>query len=78
MSAWKIADSSIQNIYNIKFITSEVASIFYSEADPKTAFFLLKDSNIRSATPLSTQNYFLNEYWKFTKKFRILKAVMHM
>jgi hypothetical protein len=46
--------------YNIKFITAELTSIFYSEADNKTVFLLLKDSNIRSIVPFSTQNYYLN------------------
>jgi hypothetical protein len=59
-------------------VTAELVSIFHGECDPKTVFFLLKDSNIRSAAPLSGQSYFLNEYWKFTKKFKVIKAVAHL
>ena len=40
-------------------------------------FLLLKDSIIRSAVPLGQGAYYLNEYWKFTKKFKVLKAVCH-
>lgn len=78
MAVWNVVQDRTNFMYNIKFITAELTSIFYCQADPKIVFFLLKDSIIRSAVPLSTQNYYLNEYWKYTKKFRVVKAVAHL
>ena len=78
MGVWNVVENGVQFCYNVKFITAELVSIFYGEGDPKTVFFLLKDSNIRSMAPLSGQNYYLNEYWKFTKKFKVIKAIAHL
>lgn len=58
-------------------MTASTQSIFFCENDPKVIFILLKDSIIRSCIPLSEGSYFLNEYWKFTKKFKITKAICH-
>jgi hypothetical protein len=40
-------------------------------------FALLRDSAVRSFTPLEEGSHQLNEYWKFSKKFKIKKAVCH-
>jgi hypothetical protein len=78
MNIWNITQKTITPLYCIKFLTAELQSIFYNESDPQTAYFLLKDSIIRSTVPLGNQNYFLNEYWKYTKKHKITKAVAHL
>jgi hypothetical protein len=54
-----------------------VVAFFHSEIDPRNVFALLKDSNIRSFTPLEEGSHQLNEYWKFAKKYKVKKAVCH-
>ena len=78
MSIWEIREAKPpKHKYSIKFLTSSVQSIFFCESDAKVMFLLLKDSIIRSSVPLGQGAYYLNEYWKFTKKFKISKAVCH-
>jgi hypothetical protein len=42
----------VKYIYTLKFLTASVQSFFYSETDPRNVFALLKDSAVRSFTPL--------------------------
>ena len=67
----------VKYLYSIKFLTSPVQFFFHSEGDPRTVYALLKDSPIRSFTPLEEGNHQINEYWKFSKKYKIKKAVLH-
>lgn len=64
-------------MYTIKFLTSSIQNFFYSENDPRNIFALLKDSAVRSFTPLDEGSHQLSEYWKFSKKYKIKKAVCH-
>lgn len=68
---------SLKYLYSIKFLTAAPTTIFTCEQDPYTLFFLLKDSIVRSCSPLDVGSHYLNEYWKFTKKYKIVKAVCH-
>lgn len=77
MSVWNMSKEIPKHQYSIKFNTSSTASIFSCEADPKVMFILLRDSIIRSSVPLGEGAYYLNEYWKYTKKFKIVKAICH-
>lgn len=74
---WSTPTGTLVHKFTIKFLTSELESIFYSEADPNTLFFLLKDSFIRSVAPLSKSKWFLAEYWRHARKYKIVKAVAH-
>jgi hypothetical protein len=80
LSVWQnsVNNMPIKNLYSIKFLTAYPLNIFFSENDHRTIFFLLRDSVIRSCSPLDKGAHYLNEYWKFTKKFRIKKAVSHV
>ena len=54
LTVWQGAPRSdkVKYLYSIKFLTSPVQFFFHAEADPRTVFALLKDSNIRCFTPL--------------------------
>lgn len=79
LTVWDIVSQpgKAKFIYTLKFLTASVNSFFYSESDPRNVFALLKDSAVRSFTPLDEGSHQLNEYWKFSKKFKIKKAVCH-
>ena len=69
--------SNVKYLYCIKFLTAPVQFFFHCENDPRTVFALLKDSAVRSFSPLEEGNHQINEYWKFSKKFKIKKAMLH-
>lgn len=78
LSVWQIApQGKVKFVYTLKFLTAAVQSFFYPESDPRNVFALLKDSAVRSFTPLDEGSHQLNEYWKFSKRFKIKKAVCH-
>lgn len=63
LSEWEIVTKNgitkLKSLSIIKFVTSEAASLFRSEADPKTLLILLRDGIVRSCCPISTTSYFL-------------------
>ncbi len=80
LTIWQLAaGQSVQAkyLYSIKFLTAPVSYFFHAEHDPRTIFTLLKDSAIRSFSPLEEGSHQLNEYWKFSKKYKIKKATCH-
>lgn len=78
LTIWQVqGKSETKYLYSIKFLTAPVQNFFYSESDPRNLFALLKDSAVRSFTPLEKGGNQINEYWKFSKKYRIKKAMCH-
>jgi len=77
LTIWLKQGNSIKYLYSIKFLTAPVQYFFNSEVEPKTVYALLKDSAIRSFIPLEEGSHQINEYWKFSKKYKIKKAVFH-
>jgi hypothetical protein len=79
LTIWQLQPpaTAVKYLYAVKFLTAPVQFFFRGEKDPRTAFALLKDSAIRSFTPLEEGSHQINEYWKFSKKYRIRKAVLH-
>jgi len=78
LTIWmKSPNLTVKYLYTIKFLTSSIQNFFYSESDPRNIFALLKDSAVRSFTPLDEGSHQLSEYWKFSKKYKIKKAVCH-
>lgn len=69
--------TEVKYLFSVKFLTSPVLSFFTSQDDPRNVFALLKDSNIRSFSPLEEGSHQLAEYWKFSKKYTIKKACCH-
>lgn len=79
LGVWSLPPKGLpKHKYSIKFMTAELQSFFSSEADPGVIFMLLRDSVIRSMSPLGEGSQYLNEYWRHTKKFsKISKAICH-
>lgn len=77
LTIWNNTKNGCKYLYSIKFLTSSVQNFFFSESDPRNVFALLKDSIVRSFSPLDEGSHYLNEYWRFTKKYKIKKAICH-
>jgi hypothetical protein len=77
LSVWLPTPQTVKFLFTIKFLTAPVAAFFHSEHDPRMLYALLKDSAIRSFSPLEEGSHQLSEYWKFSRKYSIKKAITH-
>lgn len=77
LTVWQHQKQDVKYLYSIKFMTAPVQYFFHSQVEPKTVYALLKDSAIRSFTPLEEGGHQLSEYWKFSRKYKVKKAVLH-
>ena len=75
LSVW-LAHAQPKYVYSHKFLTAAVGGFLPVPHDPHTLMALLKDSVLRP-WEWEEGGRQLNEYWKFSKKYRVVKAVCH-